>query len=175
MSFECSVAWHCGASMAGIKPASLAVCGEGSLGELAAFREQFLRKGIRTEILARKGSRITYLVFREEKLRAHLGEAENAAFLARCGYPDGLEAQLCTLKRRMRGGRFPHEVGIFLGYPAEDVLGYMRDPSACLLSGAWKVYAEPEKKRALFERYRRCSRGIVRRLTGGQKLADIFR
>lgn len=28
MSFEASLAQHCGAAMAGIKPASLAVCGE---------------------------------------------------------------------------------------------------------------------------------------------------
>ena len=68
-----------------------------------------------------------------------------------------------------------HEVGIFLGYPAEDVFGYMRDPGGCIFSGAWKVYSEPEKKRALFARYKKCSGCIVRRLACGETLAEIFR
>ncbi len=175
MSFEASLAQHCGAAMAGIKPASLAVCGAGRAAELAAFREAFAGKGIRAEILLKRGGRITYLVFREEKLRAHLSRTENAAFLAAFGYPDGMEERLLFLKVRMAGNCFPHEVGIFLGYPAEDVFGYMRDPGGCIFSGAWKVYSEPEKKRALFARYKKCSGCIVRRLACGETLAEIFR
>ncbi len=175
MWFEASVAQHCGAAMAGIKPASLAVCDAGQAEEMYRFRSAFLKKGIRLEVIARRGERFTYLVFREEKLREHLSREENSAFLSEYGYPEGLEARLLFLKVRMLGKCYPHEVGIFLGYPAEDILGYMRNPGGCIFSGAWKVYSEPEKKRALFARYKKCSGCIVRRLACGETLAEIFR
>lgn len=173
---EISLANLCGAAMAGIKPASLAVCGAEEVSALDAYAQMFVQKGIRIETLSERRGKITYLVFREEKLRAHLARAECAAFLARYGYPVGsLEGCLSYLKLRLMGKCFPHEIGIFLGYPLEDILGYLEDPFGCIFSGAWKVYAEPEKKRALFEKYRRCQSCILRRLAAGESLERIFR
>lgn len=174
--FERSVAVLCGAAMAGIRPAALAVCDACERSEFENCREVFPKKGIRFEVLATNGEKITYLVFREAKLREQLALAENAEFLAQFGYPAGnFEGCLRYLKLRLRGDAFPHEVGVFLGYALEDVCGYMRDPAACLYCGAWKVYAEPEKKRILFARYKRCGEGIVRRLACGETLTQIFR
>ena len=44
------------------------------------------------------------------------------------GYPvsDGVEAMLTHLGARLAGAEFPHEVGLFLGYPAADVEGFRR-------------------------------------------------
>lgn len=172
---EMSLADLCGTAMAGIKPSAMAVCAEEERGALAAYAHVFSRKGIRIEPLGLRAGKITYLVFREGKLRAHLLREENAAFLARYGYPADFEARLSYLKLRFMSGCFPHEVGVFLGYPLEDVLGYLRDPYGCIFSGAWKVYAEPEKKRELFEKYRRCRKCILRRLASGHTLDEIFR
>lgn len=84
---ERSVANLCGAALAGIKPSSLAVCAEGARGELDALARAFSPKKIRIEQICVRDGRITYLVFREEKLRSHLEKAENVSFLARYGYP----------------------------------------------------------------------------------------
>ena len=35
---------------------------------------------------------------------------------------------------------FPHEIGIFLGYPPADVDGFMHRKEDCRISGLWKVY-----------------------------------
>ncbi|HJB93669.1 MAG TPA: DUF3793 family protein [Candidatus Borkfalkia stercoripullorum] len=172
---EISLASLCGAAMAGIKPSSLAVCGEESGEALAAYAHMFARKGISILPLCKKRGKITYLVYRESKLRAHLCAEDSAAFLAAYGYPVGnFEGCIARLKLRLSGRRYPHEIGVFLGYPPEDVSGYLNDPYGCIFSGMWKVYAEPEKKRALFERYRRCQSCILRRLASGQSLAEIF-
>ena len=172
---EISLANLCGAAMAGIKPASLAVCDAGERDTLAAYARMFLRKGISIAALCEKRGRLSYLVYRENKLREHLAIGENAAFLAAYGYPGDFEGRLARLKLRLLGNCFPHEIGVFLGYPPEDILGYLDDPSGCIFTGAWKVYAEPEKKRALFEKYRRCQDCILRRLAAGQTLGEIFR
>ena len=62
------------------------------------------------------------------------------------------------------------------GYPLEDVPGYMAEPSArTKLCGYWKVYAKFSEKQKDFERYRRCTDCIFRRMTAGDSLTEIFR
>ena len=47
---------------------------------------------------------------------------------------------------------FPHEIGVILGYPLEDVKGYMENGGQkCLLNGYWKVYNNPEEAKRKFE------------------------
>ncbi len=49
------------------------------------------------------------------------------------------------LKERMQGYEFPHEVGIFLDYPIEDILGYIEhEGKNCQVSGYWKVYSNAQ-------------------------------
>ena len=113
---EISLASLCGAAMAGIKPSSLAVCGEESGEALAAYAHMFARKGISILPLCKKRGKITYLVYRESKLRAHLCAEDSAAFLAAYGYPVGnFEGCIARLKLRLSGRRYPHEIGVFLG------------------------------------------------------------
>ena len=51
---------------------------------------------------------------------------------------------------------FPHELGLLLGYPAEDVRGFMGiGYKKCLYTGYWKVYEKAEEKIALFSEYDR--------------------
>ena len=63
-----------------------------------------------------------------------------------------------TADRRARNGEmpFPHELGLLLGYPAEDVRGFMGiGYKKCLYTGYWKVYEKAEEKIALFSEYDR--------------------
>ena len=100
------------------------------------------------------------------------------AMLARAGYPvDGTpEEQLELLAQRLAGGEFPHEVGLFLGYPPEDVAAFCRhrgrDFKVC---GCWKVYCDVEGALRCFRRYRRCREALCRRLEEGKALTQLFR
>jgi hypothetical protein len=104
------------------------------------------------------GSRLSYFVLREtprsvtilfyrwERLQECLQEMDHKAFLEQCGYPvqDGLEACLNVLRGRFQR-TCPHEVGVLLGIPLKDVLGFMglsQLPLTC--RGMWKIYGDPE-------------------------------
>ena len=64
----------------------------------------------------------------------------------------------------------------FPGYPLEDVPGYIAEPSARTKQcGYWTVYAKFSEKQKDFERYRRCTDCICRRMTAGDSLTEIFR
>ena len=42
------------------------------------------------------------------------------------------------------------------------------------LTGYWKVYEGEEEKRRLFEKYKRCTRKILQRMSFGCSLESIF-
>lgn len=89
----------------------------------------------------------------------------------------GVTARLRHLRRRLlwREG-FPHEIGLFLGYPPEDVQGFLADPGGgrCKLCGHWKVYHDVEGARRQFARFD-CSReALCSRLRAGMTLSQLF-
>ena len=52
---------------------------------------------------------------------------------------------------------FPHEIGLFLGYPLEDVKGFIINAGKNSKStGYWKVYGDVEKSERIFECFRKC-------------------
>ena len=80
--------------------------------------------------------------------------------LAEAGY-DGGSCGRCvaTLIRRFRqSGEFPHEVGLFLSYPPEDVRGFVDNRARSYkCAGLWKVYSDEARARRLFTRFKRCT------------------
>lgn len=69
---------------------------------------------------------------------------------------------------------FPHEVGFFLGYPAEDVLGFIEHEGRDYLAvGVWKVYAHLDRALATFEGYRLCTERTRRRYARGSSLKEL--
>ena len=66
---------------------------------------------------------------------------------------------MAALVRRMRSSaEFPHEVGLFLSYPPEDVKGFIENHAAnAKCTGVWKVYGDEKKARELFARFKKCT------------------
>ena len=70
---------------------------------------------------------------------------------------------------------FPHELGLFLGYPVEDVEGFIRhNGKNYLYSGYWKVYKDAETKIKLFKNYEKVQTEIVRMLYEGIDIICII-
>ena len=63
-------------------------------------------------------------------------------------------------------GEFPHEVGLFLSYPPEDVKGFL-EHRPCKCVGCWKVYENEEAARKTFAKYKACTRVYCRQLASG--------
>jgi len=170
----------CAPALAGIKPSNL-ISLKKNVGDVKAqvrlLHSQLSRRGIHLRILRETEEKLLILVYRPDKLLAYLVRDEIKAFLVSMGYPEdgNLETYLDILSSRLQQEDFPHEIGAFLGYPIEDIRGFIHNSrEGILLVGEWKVYSDAEKARRTFERYRSCRQGVVRRLMAGSSLAQIF-
>ena len=78
--------------------------------------------------------------------------------------------------RRMRTSRgFPHEVGLFLGYPPEDVLGFVRNRAKNYKTvGLWKVYGDTQMAQRQFEACRKCTEESISRFKSGASLEQLI-
>lgn len=180
--FEQTLAFHCAPSMAGIKPADLVSWGgapEDTLKLINAYSRDMAPAGIRLHRLCFCRGRSLILVYRRERLEQQLQRAEVRELLLRDGYPveRGLEDMLDHLTRRiLQCDGFPHESGLFLGYPVEDVEGFREhDGRNFKFSGLWKVYSDVERAQECFRRYSCCRKGLCRRLESGCPLNQVFR
>ena len=172
--FELTLAFHCAPALAGIKPADLiALPGEGDETDalLASYSAALAGAGISLRPLCRCRSRCLVLVYRRDRLERQLDQEEVARLLERDGYP-----LTGGLSRMAGSGGFPHEVGLFLGYPAEDVEGFRRHGGqGYKYSGLWKVYSDVERAQRCFRQYGCCRRALCRRLEAGCRLVQLFR
>ena len=129
---ETALVKHCAPTLARLKPGNMFVLagldGREAAREMRALNRLLAPKGVALTVLRRCGGKTLFYLYRPDELAAILGAEAARAFLRHCGYGEfGSEAALRVLRRRLRAGEgFPHEVGVFLGYPLKDVLGFIR-------------------------------------------------
>ncbi len=97
-------------------------------------------------------------LYNPELLNNVLTCPENIFFMRHLGYPPNPDKYLpMLLKKICDGNTFPHEIGLFLGYPLRDVEGYIANKGQnCLYNKYWKVYHDVERTRQKFDRYDAC-------------------
>jgi hypothetical protein len=129
-------------------------------------------------VLKNRPQALLLLCYNSDHLERHLAHAGIRALLRRAGYEEGasceaLAAELCH--RINKNDEFPHEIGLFIGYPAKDVaafMGLVNLPFAC--QGPWKIYGNPVRSLALAEQYRCCRQRMSHILaTGNRGLLDL--
>lgn len=171
---------QCAPTLAGLKTASLFGWRERS-GEWLAPRIRewdaaLQPKGLRALPLRSTREHSLVYVYRPDRLRADLRNAEADALLGELGYPSGCPGLcLARLIRRLReDGEFPHEIGLFLGYPPEDVRGFIEQrASGYQCAGCWKVYGDACAAQQRFALYRRCTRAYCRLWERGLSLEAL--
>ena len=98
------------------------------------------------------------LFYNDEVLFNRITQSENLIFLKRFGYSfcQELEDYLEMLKARFNGFPFPHEIGLFLGYPLKDVRGFIEKESLPLaIKCRWQVFDRPEESIRLMNMYKK--------------------
>ena len=171
---EYAIGRHCGVTFAGLKIASLVSLRKGEEDVIQTLSRRFAGKGFAFILLREDEERLLVYICHRARLTKYLFSPDVRAFLAWFGYEYGsAEEALEQLKCRMKG-EFPHEIGVFLGYPLADVRGFLRDPNSCVLCGCWKVYENADEAARTFERFRRCSACICRHMNRGRSLTQIF-
>ena len=133
MTFEETLIAHCAATLAGHKAGSLfsyRLCpGESPEQYLASLAPLLTAKGVEVRLLKRCQDGCLVYVYRPGMLAGILREKDTADFLHTLGYsPCNLDGCFRMLSERIRCGEdFPHEIGIFLAYPLEDVIGFIKN------------------------------------------------
>lgn len=171
---------HCSPTLAGVKTGSLFTCDykckKKVYREIRHLNRILVPKGLRLIPLRfHKGKVLVYL-YRPDQLENDLTDCTAAHLLRQCGYSlkNGNCCIVELIDRLNSDNSFPHEIGLFLGYPPEDVDGFMnKSSSAFKYSGLWKVYGDVDKAKRTFETYRRCSEYYRYRWQKGNTLEQL--
>lgn len=181
--FERLMGFHAAPLLMGVRPAALLSFQKSKYedfeGMLSSYQPCFNCKGISIFRLSEGHEYVLLLFYRAEKVAKYLEEPGAAALLTELGYreEETLEEKLEYLRLRMRMQKsFPHEVGLFLGYPSADVRGFIehKGQDFCC-AGYWKVYANEEETRALFNLYSECTHAFCTELEKGVSFPELVR
>ena len=178
-SIETQLALQCAPLITGIKISNLLI--------IPAENEKVLRAvlmhtGICFYRLLKSEDWITFLLFRRNLLEEYINRTDIRNFFQREGYKEfGLGYILRTFQIRYhsymtREQIFPHEMGLLLGYPIEDVRGFIDHAGEqYLYSGYWKVYQDVETKKRIFEQYETAKETLIQLLASGIHMEEIIR
>ena len=124
---------HCAPTLAGLKTGSLFTCPYGCREELfrsiRRMNQRLLPKGLRVLPLRCSENKALIYIYRPKKLTRDLTDPAAAEILRQHGYDSRTcEKSIVRLVQRLREQEdFPHEIGVFLGYPLHDVKGFIRN------------------------------------------------
>ena len=171
------LAFHGAPTLLGVKCANL-ISFDRNECTMSEYLDEFADKlsdcGLCAKHLCKCRERSLVYIYNEKMLNAWLTMPQVQQFLSEYGYSCDLsvEQKICRLSSRMSCGNFPHEIGAFLGYPVEDIRGFISNSGKnCLLCGYWKVYENAEKARETFDKYDRCRDILFDKLKSG---LDLF-
>lgn len=160
---------HCAPTLRGIKTANLFTFSfksdKEADDELAIWNEKLNARGVWFLNLGKWGPRSIIYVYRKTMLQNDLNSPDVRDLLRRYGYDQfSLECCLEHLRGRIVTSQmFPHEIGLFLGYPVEDVEGFITNAgknSKCI--GLWKVYGDASSAITLFNKFKKCQKAYAR-------------
>lgn len=180
--FEYLLAEHCAPTLLSQKCASLvSLSGQRfpDLSFLHGYQSYLESLGISSRILCRCGKRTLLFLYRRAQLQTALSDPTASALLRGIGYPDTTDPEQLfpMLEQRLRhaNGAFPHEIGIFLGYPPDDVDAFMRfGGKGFRLCGYWKVYHDTETARRCFACYDSCRKFLSEGLKKGLPISALL-
>ena len=153
---EEQVVRNCAPTLAGLKTGNLFACPyenrEDLLDFLRSLNRRLGKKGVRAVPLRIRQDKALIYLYRPARLEEDLSRASCEALLSEFGYKQQED--------------FPHEIGLFLSYPPEDVKGFL-EHRPCKCVGCWKVYENEEAAKKTFAKYKACTRVYCRQLASG--------
>lgn len=172
MRFEELLIMHASPTLANLKPASLI-----SMRDLEHEKEcleNLEKRGLMFFPLINNKGQNLLLVYRNDKLKRALSNPLASKIMEHLGYPEGLEEKLGFLRKRFQATSCPHEVGFFLGYPPEDVKGFIENNGKdAIYSGLWKVYSNKENAEKILQRWVKCRRKYIECFLSGTDITRL--
>lgn len=151
---------------------------------LRAYARSLPDYGVSLSVLYRTDRRVYLLVWRPTMLAKAFEDPELVAIVREAGYRGSTTDELVIeLRRRLvayyvassEGSpvEFPHEIGVFLGYPAEDVRGFLEGREATC-KGAWHAYGDERVARSRFRVLEMHERRCRARFDAGEPFDALF-
>ena len=186
-NYEHQMAYHCAPTIKGIKCGSMVAFTVDSDNSFRNFLEShakcFQCHGLAYLQLSRQRNHTLMFFYRPQLLTRLLRRPLAIDILKNFDYPmekgideATLPALLEHLKNRIaKCEGFPHEIGIFLGYPPADVQAFIENKGQNFLySGFWKVYTNEAAQKHLFQCYNDCINDMCDRLRAGESLSEVM-
>ena len=171
---------QCAPTLAGIKTGSLFPCPcddrESLLADIRRLNRLLVPKGLCLLPIRYRDDHALLYLYRPAELRRDLESGMARDILQKAGYRcDGCQRCVARLIRRFREeGEFPHEVGLFLSYPPEDVQGFIEHRSRDFkCAGLWKVYGDEARAEELFRKFKKCTQIYCERWQSGSKMDEL--
>lgn len=179
-SLETSLIEHCAPTLAGMKTAGMFNYfyqeKNRTFDELEFINKKLNPRGVYMEALLWREKSVLLYVYRLRHLQNELLRPGVMELLRQYGYTCH-EAKDCIRYLKVRLYHydcFPHEIGIFLGYPLEDVKGFIENNGKnCKSCGMWKVYCNEAEKQKLFDKFRRCTQVYRKVFDEGRQLVQM--
>lgn len=171
---------HCSPTLAGMKTGNLFTCPCESIQEIEEQIQKWNQilspKGVQITLLRMLKDRALIYVYRPKKLMVDIQREDAKCLLREQGYKN-YEANACIaelMNRLSTYKEFPHEIGLFLGYPLEDIKGFIEHKGKnCKCVGCWKVYCNEQEARKTFAKYKRCTNIYQRKLNEGHSIEKL--
>lgn len=171
---------YCAPTLAGIKTANLfsCKCTDCCSAKLVvdSWNSVLNHRGVYVRIMRHRNDRALIYVYRRDKLAEDFRREGAKEFLCSRGYGDkSMSDMLDMLALRLcESSDFPHEIGLFLGYPLGDVKGFIENEGKnCKLAGIWKVYGDECEAKKLFCKYRKCTDIYCKKLHEGTPITRL--
>ncbi len=170
---------HCSPTLASLKTANLFSYTYSSEDMLERYVEschqQLSQKGVSVKVLRKKNHVALIYVYRQHRLQQDLNHPDTIAFLKNYGYHNfSVRDAIGQLQARFEQSEFPHEIGLFLGYPLGDVVGFIQNAgknSKC--AGCWKVYCDECEAVKLFAKFKKCRDVYTRLFQQGRTVLQL--
>lgn len=175
---ESQIALQCAPVISGLKTSNLLIVNrKNHLMVMQIFRGT----EVSCKMLYMSEDKAYFLVYRVQELSHYLKQYEISVMMEVLGYCHlNLHDTLQEFSKRYSSymkekSTFPHEMGLLLGYPLEDVIGFIENNGQDFLYvGYWKVYGEMERQQKLFERFDEAKAAIMRMVLQGMGIANII-
>lgn len=171
---------YCAPTLAGIKTGNVFSCECSDVKKandcIRKLNMLLCKKGLRIMPLRYTNNRLLVYVFRPQRLCSDLKNVGAIRILEQRGYNCNA-VQRCVIhliERLSQQQDFPHEIGLFLGYPPEDVCGFIENKACdCKCVGCWKVYGDEISAQKLFEKYKKCSSVYFSKWESGRPIEKL--
>ena len=171
---------QCAPTLAGLKTGNLFPCTYSDEYEMKesirCWNKMLAKKGLRILPMRYRNGRALIYVYRPAKLNIDLKNGIAKQILKERGYCTKTTAGcVAHLVRRLCAyEEFPHEIGLFLGYPPEDVNGFVENKAGnCKCVGCWKVYGDVEAAQKVFAKFKKCTDVYWNQFTKGKTIERL--